>query len=269
VFYLKSRLIRLSAAGALVCLQGLAQASSLAASQTASAATPASPADTSSAEDLLAARPVIGDDPRAVRDTLATGRIHTSAPSLTERLRDLIPTRKPPRDLDLAKVGLDRELAFVVPLSYGVLYSSNSHSLRIDADLADDDTPGVIVLKKTVTGPSGRGMVVAAEAKAKGYIQQIDQVELKPGAFSKPRLRAHLNLAPADFAKVDGDFAIVLMCDLTPPYLNDTHDHTDPSDDNPTDVTTRTSVLYADVRAVWLISPHSGKVLSKKLHLEK
>jgi hypothetical protein len=262
---LKSRLIRLSAACALICIQMAAHAASL--QRPPAAASAASQTVSSAAAQLLAARPVVGDDPGAVRDTLATGRIHTKSPTLTERLRDLIPARQMPRDLDLAKVGLDRQLVFVVPVSYGVLYRSQTHSLRIDADLADEDAPGVILLKKSITGPSGRGLVVAAEAKVKGYVQQIDLVELKAGESSKTKVRAHLSLSPDAFAKVDGDFAIALMCDLTPPYLNERREHSDPTDDEPTDITTRTSVLYTEVRAVWLISPQTGTVLSKNLHL--
>ncbi|MEW6341898.1 MAG: hypothetical protein AB1704_14630 [Pseudomonadota bacterium] len=261
---LKPRLLHLSAACALTCVQMLAHAAS---SQEVPAANAASQTQTSQAAALLAQRPIVGDDAGAVRDTLATGRIHASSPTLTERLRDLIPTRQVPHDLDLAKVNLDRELVFVVPVSYGVLYRSKNHSLTVNADLADEEAPGVIPLKKTVIGPSGRGLVVAAEAKAKGYIQRIDLIELKPGESSKTKVRAHLSLSPADFAKVDGDFAIALMCDLAPPYLSEQREHSDPTDDEPTDITTRTSVLYTHVRAVWLISPQTGTVLAKNLHL--
>lgn len=261
---LKSRLIRMNAACALICIQVLAHAASL---QEASAVNAASQTENSPPAQLLTARPVVGDSPGAVRDTLATGRIHSNSPTLTQRLRDLLPARQMPRNLDLAKVGLDRELMFVVPVSYGVLYRSQTHSLTVDADLADETAPGVILLKKTITGPSGRGLVVAAEAKLKGYVQQIDLVELKAGTSSKTKVRAHLSLSPAAFAKVDGDFAIALMCDLTPPYLNERREHSDPTDDEPTDITTRTSLLYTDVRAVWLISPQTGTVLSKNLHL--
>jgi hypothetical protein len=261
---LKSRLLRLNAACALICVQVLAHAAS---SQEASAVSAASQTETSQAATLLAQRPIVGDDPGAVRDTLATGRIHARSPTLTERLRDLIPTRQVPRDLDLAKVNLDRELVFVVPVSYGVLYRSKNHSLTVNADLADEEAPGVILLKKITIGPSGRGLVVAAEAKLKGYVQRVDLIELKAGDSSRTKVRAHLSLSPAAFAKVDGDFAIALMCDLAPPYLNERREHSDPTDDEPTDITTRTSVPYSNVRAVWLISPQTGTVLAKNLHL--
>ena len=261
---LKSRLLRLSAACALLCIQALAHAASL---QAASAVNAASQPQSSPSADIFSARPVVGDDPGAVRDTLATGRIHANWPTLVERLRDLIPARKPPPNVDLAKVGLDRELVFVIALPYGVLYSSQSHSLTVRTDLASDDAPGAIVLKKTVKGQSGRGLVVAPEAKAKGYIEQIDLVELKLEGSTRTKVHAHLTVPQATFAKVDGDFAIALMCDLKPPYLTDQDEHSDPTDDEPTDITTRTSVLYADIRAVWLISPHTGTVLAKNLHL--
>jgi hypothetical protein len=261
---LKSRLIRLNVACALLCMQALAHAVP---SQAASDVKAASQAQVSPPADMFAARPVVGDDPGAVRDTLATGRVHSNWPTLTERLRDLIPDHRPPHNLDLAKVGLDRDLVFVVPLPYGVLYRSQDHSLTVRTDLASDDAPGVIVLKKIVAGQSGRGLVVAPEAKAKGFVQQIDQIEVKLDQSSKTKVRAHLTVPQATFAKVDGDFAIALMCDLTPPYLSDQRDHSDPTDDEPTDITTRTSVLYANIRAVWLISPHTGTVLAKNLHL--
>jgi hypothetical protein len=261
---LKSRLIRFNAACALLCFEALAHAASL---QAASDVKAASQAQVSPRADIFAARPVVGDDPGAVRDTLATGRVHANWPTLTERLRELIPARKPPPNLDLAKVGLDHDLVFVVPLPYGVLYRSQNHSLTVKTDLASEDAPGMIVLKKIVAGQSGRGLVVAPEAKAKGFVQQIDLVELKLDASSKTKVRAHLTVPQATFASVDGDFAIALMCDLTPPYLSDKREHSDPTDDEPTDITTRTSVLYANIRAVWLISPHTGTVLTKNLHL--
>jgi hypothetical protein len=203
----------------------------------------------------------------SVRDALTEHSIHSNAPSLRDRIRALIPSRKTPHDLDLSKASLDRELVFVVPVPYGVLYRSKTHVLTIDADLASEDAPGAILLKKTVTGPDGRGLTVAAEAKAKGYIQQIDLIGLKSDATSKTRIHGHLTLPPSTFAKVDGDFAIALMCSLSPPYLSDQHEHSDPTDDEPTDITTRTSILYTEVQAVWLISPQTGMVLSKNLHL--
>ena len=261
---LKSRLIGFNAACILACVSILAHAASPAAASSVNAPSEAASAATA---EILAERPVVGDDPVAIRDALAKHSIHGNAPSLRDRLRALIPSRKTRHDLDLTKASLDRQLVFVVPIPYGVLYRSNSHVLTIDADLASEDAPGAILLKKTVSGPDGRGLTVAAEAKAKGYIQQIDIIGLKSDASSKTRIHGHLTLPPSTFAKVDGDFAIALMCTLSSPYLSDQHDHSDPTDDEPTDITTRTSMLYTDIQAVWLISPQTGTVLSKNLHL--
>jgi hypothetical protein len=265
---LKSTLLRFNTACVLACVAVLAHAASPVAASGASAPSAAMSAAASAATaEILSQRPVVGDDPVAVRDALTEHSIHSNAPSLRDRIRALIPSRKTPHDLDLSKASLDRELVFVVPVPYGVLYRSKTHVLTIDADLSSEDAPGAILLKKTVTGPDGRGLTVAAEAKAKGYIQQIDLIGLKSDATSKTRIHGHLTLPPSTFAKVDGDFAIALMCSLSPPYLSDQHEHSDPTDDEPTDITTRTSILYTEVQAVWLISPQTGMVLSKNLHL--
>jgi hypothetical protein len=261
---LKSRLLRCNIACILACVSVLAHAASPAAASTASATSAAASA---AIAEVLSARPIVGDDPVVIRDALAKHSIHGNAPSLRDRIRALIPSRKTPQERDLTKASLDRELVFVVPIPYGVLYRSQTHVLTINVDLSSEDAPGAILLKKTVTGPDGRGLTVAAEAKAKGYIQQVDLIGLKVDATSKTRIRGHLTLPQSVFSKVDGDFAIALICSLSPPYLNDQTEHSDPTDDEPTDITTRTSFLYTDVHAVWLISPQTGMVLSKNLHL--
>jgi len=261
---LKTRLIRFNTACLLACVSVLAHAATPAAASTAAAASGAASA---AIAEVLAARPIVGDDPVAIRNTLAKHSIHGNAPSLRDRIRALIPYRKAQHDLGLTQASLDRELVFVVPIPYGVLYQSKSHVLTIDADLANEDIPGAILLKKTVDGPDGRGLTVAAEAKAKGFIQQIDRIGIKSDATGKTRIRGHLTLPAATFAKVDGDFAIALMCSLAPPYLSDQREHSDPTDDEPTDITTRTSILYTEIQAVWLISPQTGTVLSKNLHV--
>jgi hypothetical protein len=265
---LKSRLVRSTA----VCI--FAWASMLAHAGTASEAAvvaEASRAEKSVATDLLSARPLVGDDPTAVRDALAKQSRQANAPSLSDRVRKLlnVPTHSKPRDPDLTKAGLDRELAFVVPAPYGILYRSNTHLLTVNVDLSGDETPGVILLRKTVTGPRGRGLVVAAEAKAKGYIQHFDLIELDSGGGRKTTVRGHVTLSPSAFAETNGDFAVVLICSLVPPYLTDRSEHSDPTNEEPTDITTRTSTLRANIRAIWLVSPQKGMVLSKKLHLSK
>ncbi|MGF6721843.1 hypothetical protein P3T43_001190 [Paraburkholderia sp. GAS41] len=267
---LKVRLIGFNAACILACASILAHAASPASSPAAASSVnaPSEPASAVTAA-TLAERPVVGDDPVAIRDALAKHGVHGNAPSLRDRLRALIPSRKSQDDRDLTQASLDRPLIFVVPIPYGVLYRSNSHVLTIDADLSSEDIPNAILLKKTVNGPDGRGLTVAPEAKAKGFIQQIDVIALKSDASGRTRVHGHLTLPPSTFAKVDGDFAIALMCTLSAPYLSDRHDHSDPTDDEPTDITTRASTLYTNVGAVWLISPQTGTVLSKNLHLSK
>ncbi|MGA3250456.1 MAG: hypothetical protein ABSD12_20265 [Paraburkholderia sp.] len=261
---LKSRLIGFNTACILACVSVLAHAASPSAASTVNTT---SVAASSAVAEILSARPIVGDDAVAIRDVLAKHSIHGNAPSLRDRIRALIPYRKTLHDRDLTKASLDRVLVFVVPVPYGVLYRSQTHVLTIDADLASEDEPGAILLKKTVDGPDGRGLTVAAEAKAKGYIQQIDLIGLKSDATSKTRIHGHLTLPPSAFAKVDGDFAIALMCSLSAPYLSDRREHSDPTDDEPTDITTRTSIIYTDIQAAWLISPQTGMVLSKNLHL--
>jgi hypothetical protein len=261
---LKSRLIRSNAACALVCMSLLAHAG------TSGDAVTVTKAEISATSDVLSTRPFVGDDPVAIRDALTEQSINAKSPSLSDRTRNLIhvPVRKAPRELDLTKAYLDRDLAFVVPAPHGILYRSKTHLLTVNVDLSGD-TRGVILLKKTITGPRGRGLVVATEAKSKGYIQHIDLIELKSGKRSKTRVHGRMTLSQAAFSEANGDFAIVLMCSMAPPYLTDRRDHSDPSDDEPTDITTRTSTLYANIHAIWLVSPQRGIVLSKKLHLSK
>lgn len=264
---LKIRLIRSSAACVLVAMSWLAQAqtSSDAASATQAAET-AMPAS-----DDASTQPLVGDDPFAVRDALAKQTRKANAPSLSDRVRNLIhvPAHETAHDPDLAKAGLNRELTFIVPAPYGILYRSKTRLLTVNVDLSDFSTPGVIVLRKSVEGPSGRGLVVAPEAKAKGYIQHIDLIGLESGSGSRTSVRGSLKLSPAAFAAANGDFAIAVVCDLVPPYLSDHLDHTDPTSEEPTDITTRTSTLHADIHAIWLVSPQKDIVLSKDLHLSK
>ncbi|MGF6638303.1 hypothetical protein OKW39_005519 [Paraburkholderia sp. MM6662-R1] len=265
---LKTMLVRSNAACALICMSLLAHAGTSADSATVTHAT--EPENSASA-DVLSTRPFVGDDPVAIRDALADQSFNANSPSLSDRIRNLIhvPVLKAPSDLDLPKASLDRELAFVVPAPYGIRYQSKTHLLTVNVDLSDDDNPGVILLKKTITGPRGRGLVVAPEAKAKGYIQHIHLIELKSGERSKTRVHGRVTLSQPAFYEANGDFAIVLMCSMAPPYLSDRREHSDPSDDEPTDITTRTSTLYTNIHAIWLVSPQRGIVLSKKLHLSK
>jgi hypothetical protein len=270
----KFALIVSNAACLLVCVSMLAPAGASAATPASAPVDPAATAQTNQippADDAPSqvARPLVNDDPVAIRDALAKHPLHATSPTLRQRIGKLIPLpgHAAPRDANLARDGLDRELVFLVPVPYGVLYESRTHELSVDADLSGDDRPGSILLKKSVTGPSGRDLVIAPEAKEKGYIQQVDLIELKADGHGKTMIHGHFAVPQAAFDKTHGDFSVEVRCALVPPYLKDQHAHTDPTDENPTDITTRTSTLYADVHAIWLISPQSATVLTKKLRL--
>ncbi|MCC8402659.1 hypothetical protein LJ655_12280 [Paraburkholderia sp. MMS20-SJTN17] len=265
---LKTMRVRSTAACVLICMSLLTHAETSAHSATVPHATEP---EISASEDVLSTRPFVGDDPVAIRDALADQSFKANSPSLSDRIRKLIhvPASRAPSELDSPKASLERDLAFVVPVPYGIRYQSKTHLLTVDVDLSDGLDPGVILLKKTVTGQRGRGLVVAPEAKAKGYIQHIDLIELKSGKRNKAMVHGRVPVSQAAFSEANGDFAIVLMCSMEPPYLTDRREHSDPSNDEPTDITTRTSTLYANIHAIWLVSPQRDIVLSKKLHLSK
>jgi hypothetical protein len=213
-----------------------------------------------------------GDDPAAVRDALAHKFTDSKMRSLTHRVEDLVGAILPKtlHDSALTDAKLGRDLAFVVPAPHGIRYRSKVHVMTVDVGLSDGDHPDAIVLKKTITGPRGRNLVVAAEAKSKGYIQNIDVIELDTvGKHNKTTVHGRFALSQAAFSEGDGDLAIVLICRVVPPYLTETMDHSDPSNEEPTDITTRTSTLHANVGDIWLINREKGIVLAKGLHLVK
>ncbi|MGA7780118.1 MAG: hypothetical protein WCA85_20725 [Paraburkholderia sp.] len=272
----KTKLIlnRSSAAALLVCMSLFAPvraSASLPDSSSAQATASAQASQTASVDSPAnaTAQAFVRDDPVAVRNTLAREPIHAASPTLRERIDKLItlPGHAAQHDNNLAKVGLDHELVFVVPAPYGVVYESKTHELTVDADLSGDDRPGAILLAKSVKGPSGRELVIAPEAKAKGYIQHVDIIELRTQGHGKTMIHAHFPVSQAAFDKTHGAFAVELRCALMPPYLKDLREHHDPTDEEPTDITTRTSTLYVNVHSMWLINPQSGMVLTKKLHL--
>lgn len=223
--------------------------------------------------DASPARPIVGDDPAAIRDALQKLHVGTRSPSLRDRVRGLVPgaTDRRGSNSDLAAVGLDRDVTFVVPVRYGVRYRSRRHLLTLDVDLFDaerGDRTGIL-LSKVTTGPRGRGLVIAPEAKAKGYIQHVDVIELDAGEGKKTTVRSRMRLSPAEYARTQGDFALVFSGRLVRPYLTDQTEHADPSIEEPTDITTRVSTLHVDLHDIRLVSPSSGVVVSKKLALSK
>ena len=111
--------------------------------------------------NALPTRPIVGDDPVAIREALEKLHVKGASPSLSERVRGLIPgvADKHGKDTDLAAVNLDREVTFLVPVSYGLRYQSQKHLLKVNVDLVDPDGEGRtgILLRKVITGPRGRG----------------------------------------------------------------------------------------------------------------
>lgn len=270
MFHRRSMLGRLNVACVVAVAIMLAPVASRAAAdnvnETASVA-PAVSANTSPT------RPIVGDDPVAIREALEKLHVKSASPSLSDRVRSLIPgvADKHGQNADLAAVNLDREVTFLVPVSYGLRYQSQKHLLNVDVDLVDADGEGRtgILLRKVITGPRGRGLVIAPEAKAKGYIQQIDIIELDPGKGRKSTVRGRVRLSPAAYAQTHGGFVFALSGHLVRPYLTEHIEHAEPSNDEPTDITTRTSRLYLDIESISLVSPASGAVLLKKLSLSQ
>ncbi|RQU38323.1 hypothetical protein DF147_23520 [Burkholderia cenocepacia] len=223
--------------------------------------------------DMSPARPIVGDDPVAIREALQKVHASTLAPSLRDRVRGAVAgaAGRHGANPDLAAVGLDRDVTFVVPVRYGLRYRSRRQLLTLDVDLFDAERDGRdgILLSKVTKGPRGRGLVIAPEAKAKGYVQHVDIIELDAGQGKKTTVRSRMHLSPAEYAQTHGDFALVFSGRLVRPYLTEQTEHADPSIEEPTDISTRISTVHMDLRDVWLVSPSSGVVVSKKLRLSK
>ncbi len=256
----------LSAACVLLCVSVVAHAQKNSGAVTAidKTETPAAPVS------IVVTPNFTGDDPVAVRDALARKLTPGKVRSFAHRVEDLIGEALPKtlHDTALTDAKLGRDLAFVVPAPSGIRYRSKTHIMTVDVGLSDSDHPDTIVLKKTITGPRGRNLVVAAEAKAKGYVQTVDVIELDTvGKHNKTTAHGRFALSEAAFMQGDGDLALVLICRVVPPYLTETMDHSDPSNEEPTDITTHTATLHANVGDVWLINREKGIVLAKGLHL--
>ena len=109
--------------------------------------------------NALPTRPIVGDDPVAIREALEKLHVKGASPSLSERVRGLIPAWPTSMARTPAAVNLDREVTFLVPVSYGLRYQSQKHLLKVNVDLVDPDGEGRtgILLRKVITGPRGRG----------------------------------------------------------------------------------------------------------------
>jgi hypothetical protein len=286
-FSIRGREAFVHAVGMLVCAACLFHASNsfsaVSTDNAASAAPAASDPVTSliNAESLPAA--FSGDDPEHVRDALSghlTPAAASRAPSVASRVRSFI--QHPLRQLrhgesasavlaasDSAQAPqANRTFFFVIPASYGVRYEVGRQLLSVDMSLASPEEPGAILLKQSVTGQSGRKLVIAPEAKAKGFIQTFDTIQFKTGAHTLTSVKGR-TLAPKLDHASNGDFAIVLVCTLEPPYMTERTEHSDPTDEEPTDITRKTSTLLGVVDAVWLIDHKDGTIITKRLRLSK
>jgi hypothetical protein len=218
-----------------------------------------------------------GDDPEHVRDALAGHPAPGQPVSITNRVRAFLsrPFRKTEQGASAAagasqtREQADRTFTFVIPVSYGVRYLSKKKVLSVNVSLAAPESPDAILLKQTVKGQSGRKLVVAPEAKAKGFVQNFDVIQLKPENGIKTTVNGRIMLPSFDHEHGSGDFAIVLICSLAPPYLTDDVEHSAPTDEEPTDITRRTSTLNGRVDAAWLIDRKDGTIITKRLHLVK
>lgn len=221
-----------------------------------------------------------GDDPGHVRDALSGRPSAGRSPSITNRVRTFLahplqPFRKAGQSASAsatqanAQARAERSFVFVIPASHGVRFETKKKLLSVDISLAAPAQPSAILLRETVKGQSGRKLVVAPEAKAKGFIQNIDVIQLDMDGDAKTNVRGRAVLTNFDEAHRDGDFALVLFCTLEPPYLTDRVEHSDPSEEEPTDITRRTSTLRGSVDAVWLIDRKTDTIVTKRLRLVK
>jgi hypothetical protein len=218
-----------------------------------------------------------GDDPEHVRDALAGHPAPGQSASITSRVRAFLsrPFQKTQQGASAAagasqpRAQSDRTFTFVIPVSYGVRYLSKKKVLSVNVSLAAPENPDAILLKQTVKGESGRKLVVAPEAKAKGFVQTFDVIQLKPENRIRTTVTGRIVLPGFDHDHGNDDFAIVLICSLVPPYLTDDVEHSAPTDEEPTDITRRTSTLNGSVDAAWLIDRKEGTIITKRLHLVK
>ncbi|VXB07490.1 conserved exported hypothetical protein [Burkholderia sp. 8Y] len=225
-----------------------------------------------------------GDDPEHVRDALAaatsSGPQPPTNPSMVSRVRRIlsrpfVATRHSaqvssgplPASNDASRS--DRTFVFVIPAAYGVRFESKKKVLSVDVSLAAPDQPDAVLLKREVHGQSGRKLVIAPEAKAKGFVQTIDTIQLETDAHANTSVRGRAVVPSFDVSRGSSDFAIVLVCSLEPPYLSDRIEHSDPTDEEPTDITRRTSTLHGHIDAVWLVDRNDGTIVTRRLRLVK
>jgi hypothetical protein len=215
-----------------------------------------------------------GDDPSAVRDAF-TGKDNGkggNAGSTRSHIKEWVGKVLPSNRTVSALLGDNpgRELALVAPVSRGILYSSTTHVMKVDVSFSDESHPDDIILKKIVSGPDGQKLTFGAQAKSEGFIQTIDLIGIQAaGKRDETTVHGRIALSSSAFAQSDGNLAMVFICRVVPPYLTELRSHRDATDDEPTDITTRTSTLHVAVDDIWLIDQTKGVVIAKGLRLTK
>ncbi|MDR5856017.1 hypothetical protein P9239_20295 [Caballeronia sp. LZ062] len=277
-----------STVGAVLCLSVAFHAQQAHSAAQVSAAS-ASPAANVASGDILSAESLpphfAGDDPEHVRDALAAAvasgqQAATANPSISSRVRRFLSrpfvaaghtaqSASGSRSTSSDASRPDRTFVFVIPAAYGVRFESKKKLLSVNVSLAAPDEPGAILLKRKVHGQSGRKLVIAPEAKAKGFVQTIDTIELETESRAKTSVRGRAVLPTFDASHGSSNLAIVLVCSLEPPYLSDRIEHSDPTDEEPTDITRRRSTLHGHIDALWLVDTNDGTIVTRRLRLVK
>jgi len=254
----------------LLCLTGSATAQAA----NAQAASNAKAGVDTPSQELVVTPGFSGDDPSAVRDAFIGkdngkgGNAGSTRSHIKEWVGKVLPSNRTVSTWLGDNPG--RELAFVAPVSRGILYSSTTHVMKVDVSFSDESHPDDIILKKVVTGPDGEKLTFGAQAKAEGFIQTVDLIGIQAsGKRDETTVHGRFALSSSVFAQADGNLAMVFICRVVPPYLTEVRSHRDATDDEPTDITMRTSTLHVAVDDIWLIDQTKGVVIAKGLRLTK
>jgi len=218
-----------------------------------------------------------GDDPYAVRDAFTgkdngNGSNGGSAGSTRSQIKEWVGRVLPSNRTVSTLLGDNpgRELALVAPVSRGILYSSTTHVMKVDVSFSDESRPHDIILKKVVSGPDGQKLTFGAQAKSEGFVQTVDVIGIQAvGKRDETTVHGRFALSSSAFSQSDGNLAMVFIGRLVPPYLTEVRSHRDATDDEPTDITTRTSTLHVAVDDIWLIDQTQGVVIAKGLRLTR
>ena len=197
----------------------------------------------------LPTRPIVGDDPVAIREALE--KLHVKGASRPERARPrLIPgvADKHGKDTGLAAVSLDREVTFLVPVSYGLRYQSQKHLLKVNVDLVDPDGEGRtgILLRRSLPGREGENRDRTRGEGKRLYPADRHHRSIPEKAGSPP-CAAAWGCHPLRTRKRRAG-SRSLFPGLVRPYLTEHVEHAEPNNDEPTDITTRTSRVVPGYR---------------------